>query len=144
MTGSKFVGADFSSTTLRASTLDGANLSRALLIKTSLADASGFIKTLEDLGCWFALDDFGSGLSSFAYLKNLPVHFLKIDGTLVKGIVDSAIDLAMVRSIHEIAHVMGKLTIAEFVENAAILEKLRELGVDYAQGYALGRPEALI
>ena len=110
----------------------------------SLAGTSRFIKTLEDRFCWFALDDFGSGLSSFACLKNLRVHLLKIDGTFVKGIVDNAIDLAMMRSIHEIAHVMGKQTIAEFVENAAILEKLRELGVNYAQGYAHGQPEPLV
>jgi len=110
----------------------------------SLACASRFIKTLEDRGCWFALDDFGTGLSSFAYLKNLPVRFLKIDGAFVKGIVENAIDLAMVSSIHEIAHVMGKQTIAEFVENVTILDRLRELGVDYAQGYALGHPKPLI
>ncbi len=110
----------------------------------NLAHASRFIKTLDERGCRFALDDFGSGLSSFAYLKNLPVHFLKIDGAFVKGIVDNAIDLAMVGAIHEIAHVMGKQTIAECVENVAILGKLRELGVDYAQGFALGHPEPLI
>jgi diguanylate cyclase (GGDEF)-like protein/PAS domain S-box-containing protein len=110
----------------------------------NLTDASAFIKTLEERGCRFALDDFGSGLSSFAYLKTLPVDFVKIDGTFVKGIADNAIDLTMVRCIHEIAHVMGKQTIAEFVENEAILDKLRDLGVDYAQGYALGHPEPLI
>ena len=110
----------------------------------NLANATGFINTLAERGCRFALDDFGSGLSSFAYLKNLPVHFLKIDGVFVRGIVDNAIDFAMVRSINEIARVMGKKTIAEFVENEAILERLRDLGVDYAQGYVLGRPEPLI
>ena len=110
----------------------------------NLADASRFIRTVEERGCRFTLDDFGSGLSSFVYLKNLPVHFLKIDGSFVKGIVDNAMDLAMVGSINKIAHIMGKQTIAEFVENMAILDKLRELGVDYAQGYALGHPEPLI
>jgi diguanylate cyclase (GGDEF)-like protein/PAS domain S-box-containing protein len=110
----------------------------------SLADATEFIKTLEERGCCFALDDFGSGLSSFAYLKNLPVRFLKIDGAFVKGIVDNPVDLAMVRSIHEIAHVMGKQTVAECVENMAILDKLRELNVDFAQGYAFGHPEPFV
>ena len=99
---------------------------------------------MEERGCCFALDDFGSGLSSFAYLKNLPVRFLKIDGAFVKGIVDNPVDLAMVRSIHEIAHVMGKQTVAECVENMAILDKLRELNVDFAQGYAFGHPEPFV
>lgn len=104
-----------------------------------LSTATRFISELRRLGCRFALDDFGSGLSSFAYLKNLPVDFLKIDGAFVKDIVDDPIDLAMVKSISEIGRVMGKRTIAEFVENDRILEKLRELGVDYAQGYGIGR-----
>jgi diguanylate cyclase (GGDEF)-like protein/PAS domain S-box-containing protein len=106
----------------------------------NLSSAIGFISSLRELGCHFALDDFGSGLSSFAYLKNLPVDFLKIDGLFVKDILDDPMDLAMVKSINEIGHVMGKQTIAEFVENAAILEKLKEIGVDYAQGYGIGRP----
>ena len=109
----------------------------------NLTSATRFIKALSELGCRFALDDFGSGLSSFAYLKNLPVDFLKIDGMFVKDIVDDPIDFAMVRSINEIGHVMGKQTIAEFVENEDILEKLREIGVDYAQGYGIGRPRPI-
>ena len=96
--------------------------------------------TLRALGCCFALDDFGSGLSSFAYLKTLPVDYLKIDGMFVREVVDDPIDRAMVKSINEMGHVMGKRTIAEFVENDAILAVLRELGVDYAQGYGVGRP----
>ena len=110
---------------------------------TNLTDACRFIKVLHERGCQFALDDFGSGLSSFAYLKNLPVDFLKIDGAFVKGIVDDPIDLAMVRSIKEIGQVMGKQIIAEFVESAGILAKLREIGIDYAQGYFLGVPRAM-
>ena len=95
---------------------------------------------LKAQGCRFSLDDFGSGLSSFAYLKNLPLDFLKIDGMFVKDILEDSLDLAMVRSINEIGQVMGKKTIAEFVENEAILEKLREIGIDYAQGYGIKRP----
>jgi diguanylate cyclase (GGDEF)-like protein/PAS domain S-box-containing protein len=109
----------------------------------NLANATTFIKTLRQLGCRFAIDDFGSGFSSFAYLKNLPVDFLKIDGLFVKDILHDPMDLALVKSINEIGHVMGKQTIAEFVENDTILEKLREIGVDYAQGYGIGRPRPL-
>jgi diguanylate cyclase (GGDEF)-like protein len=109
----------------------------------NLTHATHFIKALKALGCRFALDDFGSGLSSFAYLKNLPVDFIKIDGMFVKDIVDDPIDLAMVKSINDMAQVMGKQTIAEFVENDAILEKLRKIGVDYAQGYGIDRPRPL-
>ncbi len=109
----------------------------------NLSSATTFIKALRQLGCRFALDDFGSGLSSFAYLKNLPVDFLKIDGVFVKDILHDPMDLAMVKSINEIGHVMGKQTIAEFVENDAILEKLRDIGVDYAQGYGHSRPRPL-
>ncbi len=109
----------------------------------NLSSAIVLIGSLRELGCRFALDDFGSGLSSFAYLKNLPVDFLKIDGLFVKDILDDPMDFAMVKSINEIGHVMGKQTIAEFVENAAILEKLRKIGVDYAQGYGIGRPRPI-
>jgi EAL domain-containing protein (putative c-di-GMP-specific phosphodiesterase class I) len=111
----------------------------------NLTNATQFMQTLRGLGCRFALDDFGIGLSSFAYLKNLPVDFLKIDGVFVKGIFEDPIDLAVVKSINEIGQAMGKRTIAEFVENESILEKLRlgEIGVDYAQGYGIGRPRPL-
>jgi len=109
----------------------------------NLARATRFIHALKELGCRFALDDFGSGLSSFAYLKNLPVDFLKIDGMFIRDILDDPIDMAVVSSINDIGHVMGKLTIAEFVEDDAILAKLREMGVDYAQGYGIGRPQPI-
>jgi EAL domain-containing protein (putative c-di-GMP-specific phosphodiesterase class I) len=106
----------------------------------NLATATRFIEALAERKCRFALDDFGTGLSSFGYLKNLPVDFLKIDGMFVKGIEDDPIDLAMVQAIQQMAQAIGKSTIAEFVENAAILERLRSIGVDYAQGYHIGWP----
>ncbi len=109
----------------------------------NLTNATHFINELKRRGCPFALDDFGSGLSSFAYLKNLPVDFLKIDGMFVKDIVDDPIHLAMVKSINEMGRVMGKKTIAEFVESDEIRAKLEELGVDYAQGFGIGRPQPL-
>lgn len=102
-----------------------------------------FIHSLKNIGCRFALDDFGSGFSSFAYLKKLPVDFLKIDGMFVKDITNDPVSLAMVNSINEIGHVMGMETIAEFVENDQILDQLRAIGVDYAQGYGIGRPRPL-
>ena len=107
---------------------------------SNLRMAMKFISTLKDLGCRFALDDFGSGLSSFGYLKNLPVDFLKIDGMFVKDIVDDPIDFAMVKSINEIGQIMGMQTIAEFVENDDIKNKLKTIGVNYAQGFGVGKP----
>jgi diguanylate cyclase (GGDEF)-like protein/PAS domain S-box-containing protein len=106
----------------------------------NLQDATVFMKTLSKFGCQFSLDDFGSGLSSFAYLKNLQVDVLKIDGMFVKDMLDDPIDYEMVKSINQIGHVMGLETIAEFVENDQVLERLREIGVDYVQGYHLGKP----
>ena len=110
---------------------------------SNLSVAMTFITLMKERGCSFALDDFGSGLSSFAYLKNLPVDFIKIDGVFVKDIVDDPIDLAMVKSINAIGQVMGKQTIAEFVENDAILAMLQDIGVDYAQGYGIARPQPI-
>ncbi len=107
---------------------------------SNLTQAAVFIRELKALGCLFALDDFGSGLSSFGYLKNLPVDYLKIDGQFVKDMVDDEIDAAMVASINQIGQVMGMQTIAEFVENDEILAKLAGIGVDYAQGYGIAKP----
>jgi diguanylate cyclase (GGDEF)-like protein/PAS domain S-box-containing protein len=109
----------------------------------NLAVAKRFISTLKARGCQFALDDFGSGLSSFAYLKNLDVDYLKIDGMFVRDMVDDPIDRAMVKSINEIGQVMGMKTIAEFVENDEIREQLVDIGVDYAQGYGIHKPEPM-
>lgn len=110
----------------------------------NLRNAVRFIDALREQGCHFALDDFGSGLSSFAYLKNMPVDYLKIDGAFVKDMANDAADVAIVRSIHQVAHVTGKKTVAEFVENEATLSHLREIGVDYAQGYGVAIPRPLI
>jgi diguanylate cyclase (GGDEF)-like protein/PAS domain S-box-containing protein len=109
----------------------------------NLPYAAHFIQQLKAQGCLFSLDDFGSGLSSFAYLKSLPVDYLKIDGLFVKDILEDRVDLAMVKSINEVAHVMNKKTIAEFVENEGIFNLLKALGVDYAQGYGIGKPVPL-
>lgn len=109
----------------------------------NLTGATNFINSLKQYGCRFALDDFANSMSSFAYLKKLAVNYLKIDGLFVQNIVDDPIDYAMVKSINEIAHLMGLETIAEFVENDDILQKLKDINVDYAQGYGMERPQAL-
>ncbi len=106
----------------------------------NISNAIEFIDILHGMGVRFSLDDFGSGLSSFSYLKTLNVDFLKIDGVFIKNIVTDPIDRAMVESIHKVAQVMGKQTIAEFVENDEIKSVLREIGVDYAQGYGIAKP----
>lgn len=110
----------------------------------SLEEASAFMRRVKEYGCRFALDDFGSGLSSFGYLRSLPVDFLKIDGNIVKAIADDDVAASMVAAVRQVASVMGLKTVAEFVENDAIREKLVQLGVDYGQGYGLGKPQPLI
>ncbi|HLW11732.1 MAG TPA: EAL domain-containing protein, partial [Casimicrobiaceae bacterium] len=107
---------------------------------TSLSKAADFIGALREPGCRFALDDFGVGVSSFTYLKQLPVDYLKIDGSFVKNMLNDPVDAAMVEAIHRIGRVMGKQTIAESVETAATLDALRSVGVDYAQGHAIAPP----
>jgi len=107
----------------------------------NLGSAIRFINELKALGCHFSLDDFCAGMSSFAYLKHLPVDFLKIDGSFVKDMLDDPINRAMVEVINHIGHVMGKRTIAEFVETPQIEKALLEIGVDYAQGYLIERPQ---
>jgi diguanylate cyclase (GGDEF)-like protein/PAS domain S-box-containing protein len=108
---------------------------------SSIDQARQFIRGLRALGCRFSLDDFGSGMSSFAYLKNLEVDFLKIDGMFVKSMLSNKMDRAMVESINNIGHVMGLKTIAEFAESPEIIKMLSEIGVDYAQGYGVAMPE---
>jgi len=99
-----------------------------------------FLERLHDLGCFTALDDFGIGYSSFSYLKDLPVDYVKIDGSFVKNIESDALNLAMVKSMNEVAHAVGRKTVAEFVENKQGLDILRDIGVDYVQGYHIGKP----
>ena len=110
----------------------------------SFSQANRFIQALKELGCKFALDDFGTGLSSFGYLKHFPVDYLKIDGSFVREILHDPIDREMVRSINEIGHLTGKQTIAEFAENAEIIQMLTDIGVDFAQGYGIAQPQRVL
>lgn len=107
---------------------------------SNIKQASSFIQKLKNKGCCFALDDFGSGLSSFNYLKNLPVDYLKIDGSFIRNILNDNVDSAMVASINSIGHIMGLKTIAEFVENQEQADLLKSIGIDYAQGFLYSRP----
>lgn len=109
----------------------------------NLTRATALMTALKEMGCRFSLDDFGSGLSSFGYLKNLPVDYLKIDGSFVKGILNDRVDRAMVDAINRVGHIIGIQTIAEFVDNDKVLEELRVIGVDFAQGYGIHQPQQL-
>ncbi len=110
---------------------------------SNLVGANELIGELRSWGCRFALDDFGTGLSSFEYLKNLPVDFIKIDGQFISNIVNDPVNYTMVKSINDIAKVMSKETIAEFVDSEAALATLREIGIDYAQGNIIAKPKPL-
>lgn len=134
---------DFIASRLVQSRLDPAALTFEVTETAAITDMSAagtLLSGLRQLGCRTALDDFGSGMSSFAYLRELPVDFVKIDGRFVKNLATNPVDQAMVKAMNEIAHALGKLTIAEFVENEESFRLLGLFGVDYAQGYHLGRP----
>ncbi|MBX3705385.1 MAG: DUF1631 family protein [Pseudomonadales bacterium] len=110
---------------------------------TNLENAREFMNRMKIIGCRFSLDDFGTGVSSYSYLRNLPVDFVKIDGVFVRDVASDDDDYAVVRSINEIGHYLGKQTIAECVESAEVLARLEDIGVDFAQGFHLGKPGRL-
>ena len=110
---------------------------------SNLSRVVHFMQTLKKLGCKFSLDDFGSGLSSFTYLKNLPVDYLKIDGQFISNVADDSVDESMVKAISQVGHAMGIETIAERVETKQVLEKLGALGIEFAQGYYIARPTSV-
>jgi EAL domain-containing protein (putative c-di-GMP-specific phosphodiesterase class I) len=110
---------------------------------SNIISATRFMSILRGMGCRFSLDDFGRGFSSYGYLKNLPLDYLKIDGTFVRDLANDDMDHAMVNSINQIGHTMGVQTIAEFVETEEALEQLIHLGVDHVQGYQLGKPHPM-
>jgi diguanylate cyclase (GGDEF)-like protein/PAS domain S-box-containing protein len=137
---------DFIRQTLAATGVDPANVgfeTAESVAIGNLGKANQLIGTLRRLGCAFALDDFGSGVSSFAYVKALGADYLKIDGMYVGNLSQDRVDYAMVRSIKDIGHVMGKQVIAKSVESDAVMQKLQEIGVDYAQGFAVAPPKPL-
>jgi EAL domain-containing protein (putative c-di-GMP-specific phosphodiesterase class I) len=109
----------------------------------SYGAAQDFIREIRRYGCKFSLDDFGSGFTSYSHLKNLRTDSLKIDGSFVKEMLQNPNDYAMVKSMNDIGHSLGLRTVAEYVESPEILEALREIGVDYAQGYAVHKPCAI-
>jgi diguanylate cyclase (GGDEF)-like protein/PAS domain S-box-containing protein len=110
---------------------------------SNLSRVIHFMQTLKKLGCKFSLDDFGSGLSSFTYLKNLPVDYLKIDGQFIRNVVDDTVDESMVKAINQVGNAMGIATIAERVETKEVLDKLSDIGVEFAQGYYIARPASV-
>ena len=124
--------------------IDPSRIVFELTESASLSNITGtkrIVTRLNDIGCNFSIDDFGTGFSTFSYLKEIPAESVKIDGSFVKDMIDDQIDHALVKAIHEIAKELGKTTVAEFVENEEILNELDKLGVNFAQGYHIGRPE---
>jgi EAL domain-containing protein (putative c-di-GMP-specific phosphodiesterase class I) len=103
--------------------------------------AVDLISSIRSFGSKVALDDFGSGLSSFGYLKNLPVDLIKIDGQFIKEIANNPIDRQMVKAIHQVGQSMNILSVAEFVEDQETIDELLKIGIDYAQGYFIGKPQ---
>ena len=111
---------------------------------SNLSIASQFMSDLQEIGCLIALDDFGSGLSSFSYLKTLPLDYLKIDGAFISTLVEDRASNIMVEAIHSVGTKMGLFTIAEYVENEETMQELQRIGIDLVQGYHIGKPEELI
>jgi EAL domain-containing protein (putative c-di-GMP-specific phosphodiesterase class I) len=131
---------------LRQTGLPASNLCFEITETAAIANLSRAVTFIENFrreGCRFALDDFGAGLSSFSYLKAIPVDYLKIDGNFVKNILDNPLDCAIVEAINQIGHVVGLKTVAEFVESDRLNQQLCKIGVDYAQGFGLHRPEPM-
>ena len=131
---------DFLIDSLRSTGVAPRSLCFEITETAAIADlmrARGFVERLKELGCRFALDDFGSGLSSLAYLKTFPVDLLKIDGVFVKEVDVDPVSRAMVSYINDIGHLTGKKTVAEFVHTEALLDTVAEIGVDFAQGHAI-------
>jgi len=109
-----------------------------------LGRAQQWMRRLTDLGCQFALDDFGMGFSSFSYLKALPARYVKIDGSFIRNLDADPTNRALVQSMTTVAHALGKAVVAEWVENAQITQLLQEMGVEYGQGYGLGAPSPVV
>ena len=109
----------------------------------NMVKATDFVNEFKNIGCKFSIDDFGTGLASHSYLRDLPVDYVKIDGTFIKNIHENPKDFAMAKSINDLAHFLGQETIAEFAENDEVIAKIREIGVDYIQGWGVGRPAPL-
>ena len=107
---------------------------------SNIASVARFMRELKAYGCLFSLDDFGTGLSSFTYLKNLPVDFLKIDGEFIQNVCEDSIDMSMVDAINKIGRAMGIKVIAERVETPEVLAKLADMGIEYAQGFHIAEP----
>jgi diguanylate cyclase (GGDEF)-like protein len=116
---------------------------RESVVLQNLTNASDFVRVLKEYGCRTSLDHFGTGDASFSYLKRLPVDYVKMDGSFVRDMMDNPNDLAVVKSVNEVGHLLGIQTVAPFVENDAVLKPLREIGVDFAQGFAIEQPEVL-
>lgn len=134
---------DFTVSSIKASQIDPACLCFEISEHTALTDLNHvvrFVTALKNLGCRFSIDDFGGNLSSFDYLKNIPLDYLKIDGRLIKNILSDPVNHAMVESIHHIGHVMRLKTIAVWVENDQTLQTLEDIGIDYVQGYWIAEP----
>lgn len=132
---------------LHAATLDPQALIFEITETAAISDlnaAKRFLARLHEIGCETALDDFGAGFSSFAYLQELPLDYVKIDGRFVRHMAQTPVDQAMVKSMNEIAHALGKKTVAEFVEDEETLRMLRQYGIDLVQGYHLGRPDVVV